>query len=42
MILLFDIALGFAHRFPLTKLVELDGDICMYLTVLMCPHLVGK
>ena len=30
--LLFDIAHGLAHRVRLTKLVELDGDIHMYLT----------
>ena len=42
--LLFDIAHGLAHRVPLTKLVELDGDICQYLATLIVAALswVGK
>ena len=35
--LLFDIAHGLAQRVPLTKLVELDGDIHLYLTALWWP-----
>ena len=38
--LLFDIAHGLAQRVPLTKLVELDGDICPYLAALMVAALV--
>ena len=38
--LLFDIACGLAHRVLSTKLVELDGDVCPYLTVLMVATLV--
>ena len=37
--LLFDTFCGFAHRVPLIKLVELDGDICLYLVVLMVATL---
>ena len=37
--LLFDIARGLAQRVLLTKLVELDGDICPYLTFLMVATL---
>ena len=37
--LLFDVARGLAHRVPLTKLVELDGDIHPYLTALMVATL---
>ena len=42
--LLFDITHGLAHRVPLTKLVELDGDVHPYLTALMVATLarVGK
>ena len=42
--LLFDVACGLAHRVPLTKLVELDGNICPYLAALMVATLawVGK
>ena len=38
--LLFDIARGLAHRVPLTKLVELDGDVRPYLAALMVAALV--
>ena len=38
--LLFDIAHGLARRVPLTKLVELDGDVRPYLTALMVAALV--
>ena len=38
--LLFEIACGLAHRVPLTKLVELDGDIRPYLATLMVAALV--
>ena len=38
--LLFDVARRLAHRVPLTKLVELDGDVCPYLTALMVATLV--
>ena len=38
--LLFDVAHGLAHRVPLTKLVELDGDVHLYLTALMVAALV--
>ena len=38
--LLFDITQGLAQRVPLTKLVELDGDIRPYLTTLMVAALV--
>ena len=37
--LLFNVACGLAHRVPLTKLVELDGDAHLYLTALMVPAL---
>ena len=37
--LLFDVTCGLAHRVPLTKLVELDGNICPYLTALMVATL---
>ena len=37
--LLFDVACGLAHRVPLTKLVELDGDVHPYLTTLMVAAL---
>ena len=37
--LLFDVACGLAHRVPLTKLVELDGDVCPYLAALMVAAL---
>ena len=37
--LLFDVAHGLARRVPLTKLVELDGDIYPYLTALMLATL---
>ena len=37
--LLFDIAHGLARRILLTKLVELDGDICPYLAALMVATL---
>ena len=42
--LLFDVTCGLACRVPLTKLVELDGDIHPYLTALMVAALaqVGK
>ena len=42
--LLFDVAHGLACRVPLTKLVELDGNVCPYLTALMVAALarVGK
>ena len=33
--LLFNLACGLAHGVPLTKMVELDGNIHPYLTVLM-------
>ena len=32
---MFDITQGLARRVPLTKLVELDGNICPYLAALM-------
>ena len=38
--LLFDVARGLARRVPLTKLVELDGDIRPYLATLMVATLV--
>ena len=38
--LLFDVARGLAHRVPLTKLVELDGDVWPYLAMLMVATLV--
>ena len=38
--LLFDIARGLAHPVPLTKLVELDGDVRPYLAALMVAALV--
>ena len=37
--LLFNVARGLARRVPLTKLVELDGDVCPYLTALMVAAL---
>ena len=37
---MFDIAHGLGHRVPLTKLFELDGDIRLYLTILMVAALV--
>ena len=38
--LLFDVAHGLARRVLLTKLVKLDGDICLYLDSLMVAALV--
>ena len=38
--LLFDVARGLAHRVPLTKLVELDGNMQPYLAALMVAALV--
>ena len=38
--LLFDVARGLARRVPLTKLVELDGDVRPYLAALMVAALV--
>ena len=42
--LLFDVACRLARRVPLTKLVELDGDVCTYLATLMVATLarMGK
>ena len=42
--LVFDVARGLARRVPLTKLVELDGDVYPYLAALMVAALawVGK
>ena len=42
--LLFDVTHGLAHRIPLTKQVELDGDVRPYLATLMVAALawVGK
>ena len=37
--LLFDVARGMARRVPLTKLVELDGDVRPYLAALMVAAL---
>ena len=37
--LLFDVACGLACQVPLTKLVELDGNVCPYLTALMVAAL---
>ena len=37
--LLFDLARGLARRVPLTKLVELDGNVCPYLATLMVATL---
>ena len=37
---MFDIACRLAQRVPLTKLVELDGDVNPYLTTLMVATLV--
>ena len=39
--LLFNVACGLAQRVPLTKLVELDGEVYPYLTALMgsCPSM---
>ena len=34
-----DIARGLARRVPLTKLVQLDGDVCPYLAALMIAAL---
>ena len=36
---MFDIARRLAHRVPLTKLVELDGDVHLYLTAFMVAAL---
>ena len=33
--LLFDVIYRLVHRIPLTKLVELDKDVCLYLTMLI-------
>ena len=38
--LLFDVTRRLARRVPLTKLVELHGNICPYLTALMLAALV--
>ena len=38
--LLFDTTCGFTHSILLTNLVELDGDICLYLAILMVAALV--
>ena len=38
--LIFDVAYGLAQRVPLTKLVELDGDVPLYLATLMVTVLV--
>ena len=38
-ILLFDITHRLAHRVLLTRLVELDGNICLYLTMLLITTL---
>ena len=38
--LLFDVACALTHRVPLTKLVELDGNIRPYLATLMVATLV--
>ena len=38
--LLFDVAHGLARRIPLTKLVELDSDVRLYLAALMVAALV--
>ena len=40
--LLFDVTHGLAHRVPLTKLVELDGDIHPYLATLMVAALARR
>ena len=37
--LLFDVTRGLARRIPLTKLVELDGDVRPYLATLMVAAL---
>ena len=37
--LLFNVTRGLAHRVPLTKLVELDGDVHPYLAALMVAAL---
>ena len=37
--LLFDVARRITHRVPLTKLVELDGDVHPYLAALMVASL---
>lgn len=37
--MLFDVARGLARRVPLTKLVELDGDVRPYLASLMVSAL---
>ena len=39
---MFDVAHGFAPRVLLNKLVELDGDICLYLTAPMVSMLAWK
>ena len=36
---MFDVTSGLAHRVPLIKLVELDGDVHPYLTTLMVAAL---
>ena len=36
---MFNIACGLAHRVPLTKLIQLDGDVCLYLTALIVAAL---
>ena len=38
--LFFDITHRLTQRVPLTKMVELDGDICLYFTILMVASLV--
>ena len=38
--LLFDIARGLVQRVPLTKLVELDGDVWPYLAALIVAALI--
>ena len=40
--LLFDVTHGLAHRVPLTKLVELDGDVHPYLATLMVAALARR
>ena len=37
--MMWDIARGFAHRVPMTKLVHLDADIQPYLATLMIAAL---
>ena len=36
---MFDVTHGLAQRVPLTKLVELDGDVHLYLTMLIVATL---